>query len=339
MARQPDHADVVTEILAAELRADAERLRHLEDFLLHLQIAERVAVGRAVRRQRVEISRRGQFHGLHAEFGRSAADHDRQMIRRARRGAERQHLLLQERQHAIPGQHRRRRLEQKALVGGAAALGHEHELVGVIALGIDLALRRHVVGGVFFLIHRQRRHLRIAQIAAQIGVARALAQRRLVVAVGDDARTLLAHDDRGAGVLAHRQHAAGGDVGVLQEVEGDELVVVAGLLVIEDIAQLLQMPRPQIMIDVAERRLRQRPQRLARHHQHVLAQHLLDPHALGGDLLVRRGIGARAETAGCACRAGRGCGYGKGVGAFMGARKVRSRRGLMRGAAPAIEPF
>jgi hypothetical protein len=33
---------------------------------------------------------------------------------------------------------------------------------------------------------------------------------------------LLAHDDRGAGVLAHRQHAAGGDVGVLQQIEGDE---------------------------------------------------------------------------------------------------------------------
>ena len=290
MARQPDHADVVAEIFAAELRADAERLRHLQDFLLHLEIAEGVAVGRAVGRQRVEIARGGELHRLHAEFGRGAADHDRQVIGRARRGAERQHLLLQERQQAILGQHRRRRLEQKALVGGAAALGHEHELVGVIALGIDLALRRHVVGGVLLLVHRQRRHLRIAQVAAQIGVARAFRERGLVVAVGDDAKALLAHDDRGAGVLAHRQHAAGGDVGVLQEIEGDELVVVAGLLVVEDRAQLLQMAGPQIMIDVAERGLRQRPQRLARHHQHVLAQHLLDPHALGRDLLVGRGV-------------------------------------------------
>ncbi len=206
-------------------------------------------------RQRVEIARRGQFHGFHAEFGRGAADHDRQMVGRARRGAQSQHLLLQERQQAVAGQHRRRRLEQKALVGGAAALGHEHELVGVIALGIDLALRRHVVGGVLFLIHRQWRHLRIAQVTPQISVARALAQGRLVVAIGDDARALLAHDDGGAGVLAHRQHAAGGDIGVLEEIEGDELVVVAGFLVVEDAAQLLQMPRPQIMVDVAERGL------------------------------------------------------------------------------------
>ena len=212
------------------------------------------------------------------------------MIRRARRGAERQHLLLQERQQAVLGQNRRRRLEQKALVGGAATLGHEHELVGIIALGIDLALRGHVVGGVLLLVHRQGRHLRIAQVTAQIGVARAFGERGLIVAVGDDVAALLAHDDRGAGILAHRQHAAGSDVGVLQEIEGNELVVVARLLVFQDRAQLLQVTRAQIVIDVAEGRFRERPQRLARHDQHVLAEHLLDPHALGRDLLVGRGV-------------------------------------------------
>jgi hypothetical protein len=49
------------------------------------------------------------------------------------------------------------------------------------------------------------------------------------------------------------------------------------------------------VIDVAERSFAKRPQRLARHHQHVLAQHLLDPYALGGDLLVRRGVGAERK--------------------------------------------
>ena len=295
VTRHPDHAHVMAEILAAELRADAERLRHLQNFLLHLQIAEGVAVGRALGGQRVEIARGRQLHRLHAEFSRGATDHDRQMIGRASRRAERQNLLLQERQQAIFCQHRRRGLEQKALVGGTAALGHEHELVGIIALGVDLALRRHVVGSIFFLIHRDRRHLRIAQVTAQIRVARTFGERGLVVTIGDDAKTLLAHDDRGAGVLAHRQHAAGGDVGVLEEIKRHELVVVAGFLVFEDIGQLLQMARSQIMIDVAERRLRQRPQRLARHHQHVLAEHLLDPHALGRDLLVGRGVGPQRK--------------------------------------------
>ena len=233
------------------------------------------------------------------------------MIGRAGRCAEREDLLLQEREQAIFRQHRGRGLKQKTLIGGAAALGHEHELVGVIAFGVDLALGRHIVGGVFFLIHRQRRHLRIAQITAQVGVARAFAQRGFVVTVGDDAKTLFAHDDRGAGVLAHRQHAAGGNVGVLKEVERDELVVIAGFRVVKDVAQLLQMARTQVMIDVAEGGLRQSSQRLARHHQHVLAQHLLDPHTLGRDLLVRRGVGAQRKQRGVLV--GRnGFGVGKG---------------------------
>ncbi len=259
------------------------------------------------------------------------------VIGRARRGAERQHLLLQEREQAIPGQHRRRRLEQKALVGGTAALGHEHELVGVIAFGVDLALRRHVVGGVLLLIHRQRRHLRVAQIAAQIRIARALRQRGLVVAVGDDVAALLAHDDRGAGVLAHRQHAAGRDIGVLQEVEGDELVVVAGLLVVEDGAQLLQMPRAQIVVDVAEGGLRQRPQRLARHHHHVAAEHLLDPHALARDLLVGRLVLAERKQRRVLVGRNGFLLVGKGGGGVHGGISGLGPDG--HGARPAIEPF
>ncbi len=248
-----------------------------------------------MRRQFVEIARRGELHRLHAKFCRGAADDDGEVIRRARGGAERQHFLFQECMKPVFCQQRRRALKQERLVGGAAAFRHEHKLVGVVALGVDLALRGHVVGGVLLFKHRQRCHLRIAQVAAQIRVARALAQRRLVVALGDDAKALLAHDDCGAGVLAHRQHAAGSDVGILQEVKRHELVVVAGLGVVQNLAQLRQMSRPQIMIDVAEGGFRQRAQSLARHHQHVLAHHILDAHALARDLAIRRGVRAQRK--------------------------------------------
>ena len=43
----------------------------------------------------------------------------------------------------------------------------------------DLDLRRHVVGGVLLLEHRERRELRIAQVLFQVGVARAAGQRHL----------------------------------------------------------------------------------------------------------------------------------------------------------------
>ena len=78
-------------------------------------------------------------------------------------------------------------------------------------------------------------------------------------------------DDGGAGVLAHGQHAAGGDVGVLQQVIGDELVVRGRLRVVEDGAELFQMRRPQQVVDVGEGGFRERPQALALDHQHVAA--------------------------------------------------------------------
>ena len=133
---------------------------------------------------------------------------------------------------------------QERLVGRAAALGDEQELVVALAVSasfrIDLDLRRHVVLGVRLLEHRYRRDLRIAQVPLEIRVARALGERRLVVALGEDEPALLAHDDGGAGVLAHRQHAAGGDVGVLEKIVGDELVVIRRFLVGENAARLFR---------------------------------------------------------------------------------------------------
>jgi len=48
------------------------------------------------------------------------------------------------------------------------------------------------------------------------------------------------------------------------------------------------MRRAQQMIDVGERRFGECAQSLARHHQHVLAQHALDAHAAGCDFPIGR---------------------------------------------------
>ena len=54
MAGQADDADVMAEILATELGADAERAGDLENLLLHLQVAEGMAELAALGRQAVE---------------------------------------------------------------------------------------------------------------------------------------------------------------------------------------------------------------------------------------------------------------------------------------------
>ena len=169
---QPHHADVVAEVLAAELGADAEALGQLEDLLLELEVAEPVAAHRALGGQVVEVVRRGQLGGLEGVLRRGAADDHRQVVRRAGGGAERADLLVEVGEDPLRVEDRLGLLEQERLVGRAAALGHEQELVLRLLAGhrVELDLRRQVGAGVLLLEHRQRRHLRVAQVEPGVGV-------------------------------------------------------------------------------------------------------------------------------------------------------------------------
>ena len=159
VAGDADHAHVVAEILAAELRADAHLAGELQHLLLHLAVADGHALVVALARQVVEIARRGELHRLEVHLGRGAADHDGEVIGRAGRGAEGADLGVEELQQRRLVQHRRRLLVQVALVGRAAALGDEQEFVGVAVGRIDVDLRRQVGAGLHFLEHRDRRDL------------------------------------------------------------------------------------------------------------------------------------------------------------------------------------
>ena len=79
------------------------------------------------------------------------------MVRRAGGCTEAQNLVLEEINHPVMGQKRRRALIKERLIGRAATLCHEEELVGVFAFFIDVDLRRQIVLGILFFEHRERR--------------------------------------------------------------------------------------------------------------------------------------------------------------------------------------
>src|SRR5665647_3011718 len=100
MAGEADHADVVAEVLAAELRADAEVAGQLENLLLKRDVPESSSRGRrSFARQLVEVFGAGVFSCLQSELGAGAADHDGQVIGRARSRAKGAQLLVEEREH------------------------------------------------------------------------------------------------------------------------------------------------------------------------------------------------------------------------------------------------
>src|SRR5690606_28109956 len=260
--RQPDDPHVVAEVLAAELGADAELLRQLEHLQLQLQVAEPVAQRRPLGRHGVQVVRRRVLGGLERVLRGRAADDDRQVVRRAGRGAERADLLLQEGHHPLRIQNGLRFLVEERLVRTAAALGHEKELVLVAGGRVQLDLRGKVGAGVLLVPHRERRHLRVAQVQPRVGVVNAAGDVLLVLTVGQDVLAALAHHDRGAGVLAHRQDPAGRDARVLQQVERHETVVGGRLRVVKDPPELRPVRGTQQVRDGAHGGLGEQPQRL-----------------------------------------------------------------------------
>ena len=126
-------------------------------FRLRVQVAERPAVLVAAGRQRVEVSGRGELDRLQAGLGAGAADDEDEVVGRAGRGAEELHLVGDERLEALRVEQRLGLLEEIGLVGRAAALGDEEELVFRALGGVDVDLRGQVGAGVDLPLHVERR--------------------------------------------------------------------------------------------------------------------------------------------------------------------------------------
>src|SRR5690606_2459163 len=124
VARQADDANVVAEVLASELGADAGRLREREHLPFELEGAKAVTALAAGRRKRVEVTRRCELRRLQRVLRRGPADDDREVVRRARRRAEAAELALDEREHSLRVEERLRLLEEVALVRRSPALRH-----------------------------------------------------------------------------------------------------------------------------------------------------------------------------------------------------------------------
>ncbi len=299
---EPDDAHVVAEVLAAELGPDPERLGEREDLLLEVQVPEAVPGLRPARGQVVEVVGGGVLRGLEGVLRRRAADDDREVVRRAGGRPEPADLLAQELQHPRGVEDRLGLLEQEGLVGRAATLGHEQELVDRLPVlllhRVQLDLRGQVRAGVPLVVHRHRCHLAVAQVQPRVGVEDAPGDRlRVVAAAGEHPLGLLGHHDGRARVLAHRQHATGRDVDVLEQVEGHEPVVSGRLGVLDDPAQLGEVRGPEVVRDVVHRLLGQPAQRLGGHPQERLPVRVERRHSLGRHEAVRRLVGAVGAVA------------------------------------------
>ena len=226
--------------------------------LLQLQIAERLAVLVPLGGKLVVILGGGELDRLQAGVGTGTADDDGDVIRRTRGGAEVLHLADQELQKAFRGQQRLRLLEKGGLVGRAAALRHEEELVGVAVHRLDVDLGRQIRAAVDLAVHVERHGLGVPEIFFRIGLVHALGERFLILPSRPDVLPFLGDDGRRAGVLAHREFESGGNFRVAQERHRHALVVLRCLRVAQDPAHGFVVLPAQQEGDLAHRLIGER---------------------------------------------------------------------------------
>ena len=263
VAGQADHPHVVAEVLAPELGPDPELAGQLQHPLLPGQVPEAVPGGGvAPGGQRVQVAGRGQLGRLEVVLGRGAPHHQGQVVGRAGGGAQQPQGLVQEVDQRLLVEQGLGLLVQERLVGRAPALGHVEQLVDRARLGVDLHLGGQVVAGVDLGEHVEGGELGVAQARRAVGVEHAPGDGLGVVGEGQHLFALVAYHHRGAGVLAHGQDAPGCDVGVEEQLQGHEAVVLRRLRVVDDVAELLEVPGPQVVGDVVHGRRGESGERL-----------------------------------------------------------------------------
>ena len=158
--------------------------------------------------ERIEIMSAGKLCSFHRNFSRGATNNNCQVIRRACRCAKCFHFVEEPRQKSLFIQQSFRFLEEVALIGRASTFCHEEELVCIAIDCRNFNFSWKVVACIDFVVHVERRHLAITQVAGEIRVVDSACNCFFVAAACENELALLAFHNCGAGVLAHGQNSA-----------------------------------------------------------------------------------------------------------------------------------
>ena len=233
--------------------------------------------------------RRSQLHRQQVLLRARTAYHNRDMIRRASRRPEALHLLHEE-WNQRPGvlNTRLRLLIQIGLVRAAAAFRYAQEAVLHAFRRLYVYLRGQVAFRVHFLVHRQRRVLRIAQVIRGVGVEDAFAQCLFIAVARPYLLTFLAVYDSRSRVLTQRQLPFASHLRVAQEGQRHILIVSTCLRVAQYLRHLLVMRTAKHKTHIVERLLRHQRQTLCFHFQHRMSLELADRHIVFRQQIILR---------------------------------------------------
>ena len=138
-------------------------------------------------------------------------------------------------------------LIEESLICRATTLGEEEKLVlHTRVTTVDINLCREVCAAVVLIGHRDRYNLRVAEIALLVCLVNTARDILCVLCACPNIFALVSNADCSTCILTSWQLTLGCYARVHQHCVGYELVVVGSLLVLQDVAQLLQVCRTEV---------------------------------------------------------------------------------------------
>ena len=138
------------------------------------------------------------------------------------------------------------------LVGRATTFGYHHKLILSTLCSLNVNLGREVTTGVHLVVHVQRCILRVAQVVLCEGIEHTQRQGFLILKASPYLLTFLTMDDSRTSVLTERQDAACSHLSITQELQGDILIILRGLRIIQDLSHLEVMLATQHELHIVE---------------------------------------------------------------------------------------
>ena len=226
VARQTNHADIVCQVLTAELSSKTNLVSFFEQFVFQVNIAECTSGFVACSRQVIVIFNRSEFNCKQVLLCAGTTDNECDVIRRTSCSTQCFHLFYQERKQCafILDSSLSHRVEV-SLVGRTTTLSNHYKAVFVAFGSLDVDLSRQVATSVYFIVHVKRSVLRVAQIIFCKCVVHTAAQRFFIFEVGPYTLSFFSVDNGSTGILAERQNAFCGSFCITKELQCYVLVV------------------------------------------------------------------------------------------------------------------
>eukprot|EP00755_Sulcionema_specki_P009002 Sspe_Gene.42468::Locus_20612_Transcript_1_4_Confidence_0.429_Length_2344::g.42468::m.42468 len=291
MTGQPDDPHVMAKVFPPKLRTHPQLPCHVKDALLPLQVPEGTPVVISTRGEVVEVPCTRELHSLQSHLSRQTTDDEGKVVRRAGCGTKSLDVLVKELLQGLFVEQGFGALVEEGLVRGPTPLGEVQEVVLVPFGGVQLDLGREVSPRILLFEHCLWGYLRVPQITTGVGVVHPSGDPLRIVSRNVHILPALPNHNGRPRVLARWEDTRCSDVGIFEKLQRHELVVGCGLIVLQDVGELLEVGGAQEVAHIPHRMLREQAEPLGLDTEYLPVPHVYDTHMIRRELVVFCGVG------------------------------------------------